>query len=704
MHDIKKKNMITAFVVLAIVQIIFIFSGFLNISFPFNFGISNKVWDITEISVAFGISLFLFALSFYQDTLKRQLLTFAAFMLFIVFLSYFSFSSSLLINKFIFVTNIVKLKLNYDLFCDGSVMDFLKNTLPLHQGDSESAGASFFYLIPLFISVIKLGGLSLFNLAVFNTVCSLFTILIYYFFIRKNYSKNVAVISSVIWSSGHFFQNFIRSSSYMGITLLICVLLLILFHAAIENKINIVFCSLFMSLGFHFYGPVRYLFFLPLLFCWDKKQRKKVFYFYLYFFVFTLPFVLFRIKTGGTFLDEEHIFVYAKGYEYGENIFTYISKRGTLFNIGDFIAGMLEQLSHNFRFIPTLFNTQNLRVNPHHSSLLSLFLVPFLLIGFVKSLINYRKTKYNIVIVFFICLVCLPFFITADPIQTRRIVLWPVSLFLFIGIGFDAVVTYYKGTIFRNILWILCVTVLTLHVVREIKTIAYFMPKRIPELEFVTWKRILSDQYAYRKDLYSLIDDYLRNKSHADKIDRMIFEMTSPDEDLEKDAVAVVERNYPDIILPDTNDEFFKEGFYSLWGVKGDAFRFQPVSSETLKDADDRAKIKDRFIINTFYSGKDNIDSIVGDKPIGTLTSPLFIVDKQYLSFVLKGGPTVNERVELVVGGQAVLWANSNFDSSVKTIKWDLSPYKGREARICIVDYSSQPGGYIVVGDFAFND
>lgn len=698
------KDIVIAFIFLAIVQLIFLTSGFLSISFNIDFGIAKHFFNKVEMLVACGMSLFVFAIYHLQDVKKWRIISFGFVVVMLVFISSFSFASSLLNNKFIFVTNITKLKENYDLLSDGYIFGFLKNTLPLHQGDSESAGVSFFYMIPMFISTVFFGGLSLFNLAVVNAVGALFALQVYYFFVKKYYGNNVAVVAAVLFGSSYYFQNFLRSSSYLGISLLICGLFLYTFYMAFIDNKKIVLAAFVLMLGFHFYGPLRYFFLMPLLFLPNRHKRKKVLSFYFWFFVFVLPFVLLRLKVGGGIFDEEHVLVYSKGYEYGENFLTYLDKMSAVFNLPLFIKGVFLQIYKNFNLLFSIFNTETLQVNPYHSNLLSFLILPFFIFGFFTSLKKCSKEIYAILLFLFICIVIAPFIITADPVQVRRIMLWPPVVFLFIGVGFNDLINLSKNTKIKNIILILCFTIFSFHIIKEVRNIFYFIPKRAAQLEFFYDKKVMKNDIKEKDEIYKLIDRYFATGVNKAQIDDIVFKKTTEGESNLKETVSVVERFLPDVVLPDDNDVFFKRDFFALWGSVGDAFVHQPIKKEGLPADVIIGETNDSLIIHTFYKQNNSETQLVGDDPIGTFTSPLFIVDKRYFSFLLGGGPTVNERVELLVGGEVVMWNNSDYDKGVKKVVWDLKPYKGREARICLVDYSGRPGGFLVVADMKFSN
>lgn len=699
-----QKNILMSFFCLTLMQAIFIVSGFLKIDFKFDFGIALNYFNPTEMIIAFGISLLILGISYFEDSSRVRFMVFSSAMCFTVFLSYFSFSSSLLVNKFIFVTNIVRLKTNYDFFRTGEIIHFLKNTLPLHQGDSESAGLSFFYLVPLFLSILKCGGLSLLNLSVFNAFCCINALFVFYLFAKKHYGKCAAFSAVLLFSFSHYFQFFLRSSSYMGMSLLVAMIFLYAFYESLEKNRAVIVAAFCLFIAFYFYGPLRYFFFLPLFWLKNSHKRNRFFSFYLWFFIFIAPFAYLGIRNGMGIFDEEHIFVYSTGYEYGENLKEYFSKMGANFDLTAFLQHALNQAKKNTLVLNSLFNKDLLKVNPHHTALFSYILLPFFICGIIKAFKDITKDIYGLLLFSATIVFVMPFVLTSDPLQVRRIMLWPIFVFLFSGIGFASLTNIFKHNFLNKLMFLFLTFCLSLHTIKEIRDIFYFLPHRNARLEFFYEKKALENNYADRNELMSLFRNYFVSKAKPEEVASVILKMTTAGDDLKRDSVASVERYMPDTALPGDNRSFFTENFLDMWGAHGDAFKYQPVSTNVLNEHPDKHLVKGQTLIHTFYQHKNKNSSLIGDSPIGTITSPLFIIEKRYLKFVFGGGPTVNERMELLIDGHPAMWISPDFDNRLKNITWDLEKHIGREARICIVDYSGQPGGFVIVADMRFED
>jgi fructan beta-fructosidase len=92
-----------------------------------------------------------------------------------------------------------------------------------------------------------------------------------------------------------------------------------------------------------------------------------------------------------------------------------------------------------------------------------------------------------------------------------------------------------------------------------------------------------------------------------------------------------------------------------------------------------------------------------GNGARGTLTSPLFLIERDYLNFLIGGGGFEGETcMNLVVDGEIVRTAvgPNTGEGGTKALKWhswDVGFLKGKKARIQIVDSREGEWGYIAV-------
>ncbi|HVU07442.1 MAG TPA: glycoside hydrolase family 32 protein [Verrucomicrobiae bacterium] len=117
----------------------------------------------------------------------------------------------------------------------------------------------------------------------------------------------------------------------------------------------------------------------------------------------------------------------------------------------------------------------------------------------------------------------------------------------------------------------------------------------------------------------------------------------------------------------------FEGDNYGNWKITGNAFGSGPVHPD--------ASV-------TGYLGRKLVDSFgSSDSNQGTLTSPEFVVDRDYLSFLIGGGAHPGKvGMNLIVKGAIVKTATGNNSSSLRWQSWDVRQYRGKSAQLEIFD------------------
>jgi fructan beta-fructosidase len=161
----------------------------------------------------------------------------------------------------------------------------------------------------------------------------------------------------------------------------------------------------------------------------------------------------------------------------------------------------------------------------------------------------------------------------------------------------------------------------------------------------------------------------------------------------------------PELELPTTEPgniliEDFETQTYLNWTATGDAFGFPPtpyrVPTEQLNKWE-----------NTLFEGKYMITSyIFGDGGQGTLTSPEFQIERNYLNFLVGGGGEGGAYVTLLIDGVEIetLQAAGTHTRKMAWVAWDVSAYANKTARIKIVDNSTIGWGFIDADYFVLSD
>lgn len=154
----------------------------------------------------------------------------------------------------------------------------------------------------------------------------------------------------------------------------------------------------------------------------------------------------------------------------------------------------------------------------------------------------------------------------------------------------------------------------------------------------------------------------------------------------------------------------FENGNLDNWTASGTAFDYQPTKGDnpTARKGRQPSNHQGDFWIGTYekYQGVPGQQpgKTQGDKPTGTLTSIPFQLSEDCISFLIGGGRRLDSvYVALIVDGSEVLKATGNNNESMRRHTWDVTPYKGKEARIVISDQFSGGWGHINADDFRYD-
>ncbi|MFF3911518.1 GH32 C-terminal domain-containing protein [Streptomyces sp. NPDC001848] len=143
----------------------------------------------------------------------------------------------------------------------------------------------------------------------------------------------------------------------------------------------------------------------------------------------------------------------------------------------------------------------------------------------------------------------------------------------------------------------------------------------------------------------------------------------------------------------------FEGGTYGAWTTTGDAFGTAPATG-TLPNQQQVTGWLGDGLVDTYLNG---------DSTTGTLTSPEFTIDKDYIDFLIGGGnhpvgranPTA---VELLVDGKVVRSATGQDDEALNWASWDVRDLAGKKAQIKIVDDNTGGWGHLNVDRITLSD
>lgn len=142
----------------------------------------------------------------------------------------------------------------------------------------------------------------------------------------------------------------------------------------------------------------------------------------------------------------------------------------------------------------------------------------------------------------------------------------------------------------------------------------------------------------------------------------------------------------PDILVADFEGPTYAPG----WVATGEAFGAGPAPG-TLSGQMQVTGFRGRGLVNSFLKG---------DGSTGTLTSPTFQIERNFLSFRIGGGKDAqNLAIHLMVEGKSVRTATGNNDrpggsEALLPARWNLRDLRGKTARIQIIDRATGGWGH----------
>ncbi len=142
-----------------------------------------------------------------------------------------------------------------------------------------------------------------------------------------------------------------------------------------------------------------------------------------------------------------------------------------------------------------------------------------------------------------------------------------------------------------------------------------------------------------------------------------------------------------DILIND-----FEAADYGDWKVEGEAFGKRPALAN-VSPPNQVTGYQGQGLVNTFLGG---------DGPVGKLTSPEFVIQRQHINFLIGAGRHETRTcMNLVVGGKVVRSAvgpavkNRDGQEVMDWCSWDVEELRGKKAMLQIVDDYSAGWGHI---------
>jgi non-lysosomal glucosylceramidase len=159
------------------------------------------------------------------------------------------------------------------------------------------------------------------------------------------------------------------------------------------------------------------------------------------------------------------------------------------------------------------------------------------------------------------------------------------------------------------------------------------------------------------------------------------------------------ENNRPEIVF-----DRFERDTYAPWTVTGEAFGSGPRRIDSLPGYMGPVMGEGDRVVNTHHtqSGED-----VGkaDTYIGTLTSPEFTIERNFISFRMGGGRHAGQTcINLLIDGAPVRTLTGRDSNIMDLHNLDVREFAGRKARLQVVDAWTGGWGQISIDDIVFCD
>jgi uncharacterized protein (DUF608 family) len=185
----------------------------------------------------------------------------------------------------------------------------------------------------------------------------------------------------------------------------------------------------------------------------------------------------------------------------------------------------------------------------------------------------------------------------------------------------------------------------------------------------------------------------LRNRiSQADGVTALVCSAQPP-------AKPGAEKARPDIAFDN-----FERATYDDWKAEGTAFGAGPVEKKNIPVYQGDVGGQGKRVVNS-HSSAPGADVVEKDNQVGTLTSPVFKIERHFVQFFIGGGDHKGKTcVNLLVDGKVVASATGRKDNRMFRTAFDVRPFKGKEARLQVVDSFAGGWGNIGIDDIIFTD
>jgi non-lysosomal glucosylceramidase len=161
---------------------------------------------------------------------------------------------------------------------------------------------------------------------------------------------------------------------------------------------------------------------------------------------------------------------------------------------------------------------------------------------------------------------------------------------------------------------------------------------------------------------------------------------------------ATVTSPREDVVFAD-----FESEEWGGWVAEGAAFEGGPFPVKSRSVEQKIAGHTGDRIVNS-YNTRLGGDHIAADTRTGTLVSPEFTVERNFIRMAVGGGSRKGVYVAVIVDGKEVARVAGKNSSALYPVSIDMTPYQGKKARIRIVDEVKGGWAHITVDQIIFSD
>ncbi len=155
--------------------------------------------------------------------------------------------------------------------------------------------------------------------------------------------------------------------------------------------------------------------------------------------------------------------------------------------------------------------------------------------------------------------------------------------------------------------------------------------------------------------------------------------------------------------------EDFEKESYQGWKVEGTAFGSGPIAGSEVPPYMSGLGARGDRSVNSHASagdaqGRQLTESGTRDGATGRLTSKPFIIERDFISFLIGGGSHAECALQLVVDGKVVKTASGHNANKMRPASFEVKEFAGREAYLQIIDEFTGGWGNIGVDHIVFTD